>query len=68
MGDKFESPNFSHALGTLALLIRGSYGLEEEEEEEEEIEDGENPYALPGAKIEVTADHFRLFTDDVSFP
>jgi len=64
MGDKFESPNFSHALGTLALLIRGSYGFEEEEEEEEEIEDGENPYALPGAKIEVTADHFRLFTDD----
>eukprot|EP00339_Tiarina_fusa_P030405 CAMPEP_0117066026 /NCGR_PEP_ID=MMETSP0472-20121206/46190_1 /TAXON_ID=693140 ORGANISM="Tiarina fusus, Strain LIS" /NCGR_SAMPLE_ID=MMETSP0472 /ASSEMBLY_ACC=CAM_ASM_000603 /LENGTH=95 /DNA_ID=CAMNT_0004786951 /DNA_START=1517 /DNA_END=1801 /DNA_ORIENTATION=- len=70
MGDKFQSPDFSHALATVALLLRGSSGLEEDEEEEEEEEEdyefcaGDNPFALPGERVDIPYDALRRFLED----
>merc|ERR1712137_420543 len=60
MGDKFESPKFGHAIGTLALLIRGSVHINDLSEDDE---CEENPYALPGGKISLHPEVLRYFRD-----
>lgn len=66
MSDKFESPNFTHAISTLSLLIRGSIVQLDEEDDEDDEQETDNPYALPGP-ANITPNHVSIFLiDEVS--
>jgi len=73
MGDKFSAPEFSSALATLSILVRCSeidndsddeIDDENENEKENEYNLNDNPFSIPGTKIDCDPEEFIFLQRD----